>query len=149
MDPKERGKKVEEASRLKDKYEAFEAEEREKLIKNLSIRDRLMRRVRTTKIPLKLHDDLGEFTIYSRLMTSSEREKAFHYNSLLRDPDKYNEAINGLREIAKDIDVTEGLGPGFWDSPDVSDDVIIGFVLNALAGTNAKIGDSIASFRPQ
>ncbi len=153
VDEKERKRLTDESRRLESKFNDLEAKEREELVRSLSTRDRLMRRVKTTKIPLKLKDDLGEFTIYSRLLTSGEREKAFHYNALLaqsqQKPDKYGEALKGFQELAKDISVTDGLGLDFWDSPDVSDDVIIGFVLNALAGTNSKVGESISSFRSQ
>jgi len=148
-DLKERRRLTEESGRLEARFDSLEAEERKELIRSLTIRDRLMRRVKSTRIPLRLKDDLGEFTIYSRLLTSGERVRVFHCNSLLRDPEKYDEALAGFRELAKEIDVTEGLGPDFWDSLDVSDDVVIGFVLNAWAGTNAKIGESITSFRPQ
>jgi len=153
VDEKERRRLTEESRKLEGKFDNLEAKEKEEFIRNLSIRDRLMRRVKTTKIPLKLKDDLGEFTIYSRLLTSGEREKTFHCNALLtqsqKEPEKYGEALHGFRDLAKDISITEGLEPDFWDSPDVSDDVIIGFVLNALAGTNAKTGEGIGSFRTQ
>src|SRR5512136_2721304 len=124
IDERGRRKLTEESGKLEGKFDHLEAKEREAFIRNLSMRDRLMRRVKTTKIPLKLKDDLGEFTIYSRLLTSGEREKAFYYNALLaqsqQEPERYGKALKGFRELAKDINITDELGLDFWESPDVS-----------------------------
>jgi len=147
----ERKGRAEERQGLEEKFERHEEAEREKLIRNLGVKDRLMRRLKTNRIPTVLRDDLGEFTIYSRMMTSGERARATHYNKMWgqakENPDKYGEAVDGFRELAKEIGL--GLDADFWDSEAVSDDVIIAFILNALQGTAKAIGDSITSFRPK
>lgn len=147
----ERKRQVEENQGLEEKYDKHEEAERENLIRNLGVRDRLMRRLKANRIPTILKDDLGEFTIYSRMITSGERARATKYNKMWgqaqETPEKYGEAVDGFRELAKDISI--GLDADFWDSEAVSDDVIIAFILNALQGTAKAIGDSVTSFRPK
>ena len=147
----ERARAVEESIRLEANYEKHEEAEQEKLVQHLTVKDRLMRRLRANRIPTILKDDLGEFTIYSRMITSGERARATKYNKMWgqaqETPEKYGEAVDGFRELAKDISI--GLDADFWDSEAVSDDVIIAFILNALQGTAKAIGDSVTSFRPK
>ena len=144
---------LEEREALKRKFEENEERLRREVLSMLSVKDRLMRRLRTKTIKTVLEDDLGEFTIETRLMTSGERYRALQLNKMLResegDPEKYAKAINGFKELLVDLCVTPGLDEEFWMSDNVSDDVIIAVILNTLYGSIKLVGDAVASFRPK
>ena len=144
---------LEEREGLKDKVEADEAAEKARLIAELSVKDRLMRRLKVKTFKTVFSDDLGEFTVETRLMTSGERYRALHYNDILAksegDAEKYAEAIKGFKELLKDICVTEGLDEEFWESDAVSDDVVIALVMNTLYGSIESVGEAIGSFRKE
>jgi hypothetical protein len=123
------------------------------VISRLSIKDRLMRRLQTRTIKTDLEDDLGPFTIQTRLMTSEEMARALELDKMLREagenPEKYLEAMKGFRELLDDLCVTPDLGPGFWTDPDcpATDDVVVAIVLNTAAGAAVALGEAIRDVR--
>jgi len=123
------------------------------VISRLSIKDRLMRRLQTKTIRTVLEDDLGSFTIETRLMTSDEMARALEFDKMLREagenPEKYLEAMKGFRELLDDLCVTPHLGPGFWTDPDcpATDDVVVAIVLNTAAGAAVALGEAIRDVR--
>ncbi len=125
-------------------------EEKDVLIKTLSVRDRLQRRLQTKTYKTELQDDLGVFVIETRLMTSEERLNALRFNAQLRnsegDIEEYSKAIQGFKGVLKDVCRTPGLEE-YWDSDDVSDDVIVAVIMNAVYGSIEAVGDSVSSFR--
>jgi len=145
-------KNVEARKRIIKAVEKTEEKEAVDLAAQLSVRDRLMRRLQTKTFKTVLEDDLGEFTIETRLMTSGERFRALQYNKAMaeagNDLEKYAKAIAGFKRLCSEIVVTPGL-EGFWEGDDVSDDVVIAVVLNALYGSITAAGDSIGSFRKE
>lgn len=136
--------------RLKGVEAKIEEKESIDLAAQLNIRDRLMRRAEKTTFETMFEDDLGEFAVETRLMTSSERMKALNLNKMLgqgrEDLTKYEDAINGLKELAAEICVTPGLDE-YLRSDDVSDDILVAMVLRTVYGTLEKVGESTTSFR--
>jgi hypothetical protein len=112
-----------------------------------------MRRLQTRTIKTVLEDDLGPFTIQTRLMTSEEMARALELDKMLREagenPEKYLEAMKGFRELLDDLCVTPDLGPGFWTDPDcpATDDVVVAIVLNTAAGAALALGEAIRDVR--
>uniref|UniRef100_A0A6M3MBA3 Uncharacterized protein n=1 Tax=viral metagenome TaxID=1070528 RepID=A0A6M3MBA3_9ZZZZ len=145
-----RDRNIETLERLKGVEAKIEEKESIDLATQLTIRDRLMRRAEKTTFETMFEDDLGEFAVETRLMTSSERMKALKLNQMLgqgqEDLTKYEDAINGLKELAAEICVTPGLDE-YLRSDDVSDDVLVAMVLRTVYGTLEKVGESTTSFR--
>ena len=125
-------------------------EEKDKLRSTLPVRERLMRRLRHKTFKTVLEDDLGEFAIETRLMTSNERLEALRFNDQLRtsegDISEYSKALQGFKGILKDVCRTPGLEE-YWDSDEVSDDVIVAVIMNAVYGSIEAVGDSVGAFR--
>ena len=148
----QREQEIKDRDDFKDMTEAQKAKAKDDLIATLSVRDRLQRRLRTKTYKTKLEDDLGPFVIETRLMTSEERLNALRFNAQLRksegDIDEYSKALQGFKGILKDICLTPGLDE-YWDSPEVSDDVIVAVIMNAVYGSIEAVGDSVSSFRKE
>ena len=141
---------IETRERLMKAADKTEKKDEIDLETQLTIRDRLMRRTEKTTFETMFEDDLGDFAVETRLMTSSERMKALKLNQMLgqgrEDLNKYEEAINGLKELAAEICVTPGLDE-YLRSDDVSDDILVAMVLRTIYGTLEKVGESTTSFR--
>jgi len=140
----------------RDAYEhgSQAAEERlaNELRDTLSVADRLMRRAEKTTFKTVFQDDLGDFAVETRLMTSSERMKALELNRMLgkgsEDLNNYADAIKGLKELASEICMTPGVD-AYLLSDNVSDDVVVSMVLRTVYGTLEKVGESTTSFRKE
>jgi len=111
-----------------------------------------MRRVQVTRFGTVFEDDLGDFAVETRQMTSGERFRAVQLNQLLaqsdREPEKYAEAIHGFRELARELCVTPGLDD-YWDGEGVTDDVVIAVVMSTLQQTMLLVGEALTSFRKE
>lgn len=142
---------IERSAKLEAIVEREEAEEAADIAAQLTIRDRLMRRTEKTTFKTVFEDDLGEFVVEARLMTSSERREALRLNQMLgqgrEDLSKYEEAIKGLKDIAAEICVTPGLDE-YLRSDDVGDDVVVALVLRSVYGTLEKVGEA-TTFRKE
>ncbi|HUW44776.1 MAG TPA: hypothetical protein VMW50_03180 [Dehalococcoidia bacterium] len=142
---------IEREARLEGAVDTEENEESADTAAQLSIRDRLMRRTEKTVFKTVFRDDLGDFAVETRLMTSSERSDALRMNQMLgqgrEDLSKYDEAIKGLKELAAEICVTPGLDE-YLRSGDVGDDVVVAMVLRSVYGTLEKVGEA-TSFRKE
>lgn len=112
--------------------------EKQELASNLAIRDRLMRRLRTATISTRFSDDLGAFTVETRMMNAGERERFLKYNKMLgdsaADSGKYSEAMNGLKALTASLCQTKGLGEEYWQGSEASDDVVLTILLNTFNG---------------
>lgn len=119
---------------------------------NLSVADRLMRRAKLKKFKTVFKDDLGDVEIETRQLSSSERfqaTKLFEELSLSeKEPEKYAEAIEGFKKMAKEITVTPNMDV-YYDSEMVSDDVVIAIVTRTFQGTMSFVGEAITSFRAE
>lgn len=144
---------LKEREALRQRFEEDEERLRREVIARLSIKDRLMRRLRTKTVKTALRDDLGEFIIETRLMTGGEIARALELDKMLReaggDPEKYLEAMRGFRELLDELCVTPGLGQGFWTDPNcpATDDVVVAVVLNTAAGAAEALGEAIRDVR--
>lgn len=142
---------IERAAKLEGAVEAEDKQAADDIAAQLSIRDRLMRRTEKTTFKTVFEDDLGDFIVETRLMTSSERRDALKFNQMLgqgrEDLNKYDEAIKGLKGLAAEICVTPGLDE-YLRSDDVGDDVLVALVLRSVYGTLEKVGEA-TSFRKE
>jgi len=125
------------------------AVEKDKLRNQLSIRDRLMRRQEKKSFSVTFEDDLGEFQIKTRMMTSAERQMTFELNQKLTesesDPDLYQDAMGEFKDLAKRICITSGLEE-YWEE-NASDDISVGLVMNTLRASIEAVGAAMTSFR--
>jgi len=145
----QRAREVEERKAVETGVSTLTEEERKQLIQGLSIRDRLMARTRSSRIPTVFKDPSGEFTIYTRMMTGDERERAFQLNADLRDAANYGASIKGMREMLRELCVTPGLPFSYWDTGEASDDVVLLLILNTLSGTAKSVSEGVSRFRPE
>lgn len=143
---------LEERAELKRKFEEDDARLRAQLAAGMSIRDRLMRRLETETVKTRLQDDLGEFEIETRLMTTGEIQRAIELDKKYSsgDPEKMMEALKGFSEILDEICVATGLGDGFWTDPDCpAEPAVKAAIVTRTAVVSADIGRRVSSFRGQ
>ena len=137
---------------FKKNIEAGKRRRREELRMSLSIADRLMRRTQLARFQILFQDDLGDFSIETRQMTSRERFRTTELTNLLdqseKETKKYTEAIEGLRQLAKEITLTPGMDD-YYDSDQVTDEVVLLLVLRTFRGTLKMGGDAITFFREE
>lgn len=134
---------------VEEEFKAMEIDIKQELIKNLSIRDRLMRRLRHSRIPSFFKDDLGEFKIETRMLTGEERESAIDLNRALieagNDLLKTRETMKKIREFLATVSVT----PIDWLDTQLSEDVIMIVFLNTIARTTRSLMEEIDKFRAE
>jgi len=126
--------------------------EKEELKLHLSVADRLMRRAQSARFKTVFQDDLGDFAVETRQMTSGERWRAVELNNQLaqseKAPEKYAEAVEGFKQLAKEITLTPGMD-AYYDGDQVSDDIVIAVVSRTFQGTMRLVGEAITSFRAE
>jgi len=129
----------------------LEGDKKSAVASNLAVRDRLMRRLNQVRIATPFHDDLGDFNIETRLMTSSERERFMRLNQMLAEakgsPEKYGDAMKGLKSLVGNLCLTEGLGKRYWESGEPSDDVVLTVMLNTFNAAGQVVLEGLESFR--
>jgi len=148
----ERRQILAERESLKQKFEEDDARLRAEIVARLSVRDRLMRRLRAETVKTTLRDDLGEFTIETRLMTAGEIRRALKLDKLYSsgDSEKMMEAHRGFSELLDELCVTPGFPPGFWTSEDCpAEPAVKAAIVARTAVQSADIGRRISSFRGQ
>lgn len=149
----ERRRQIRDREEMLRNTETLTEEEKASLREQLSVRDRLMLRLKSTRIPVTFRDPLGDFTVEVRLMTASERDRFIRYNALIEQgktfPEKLVEGLTGLKALAGDICVTEGLDAAYWGGPDVSDDVVMSVCIASWAGVARDVREQIDRFRPK
>jgi len=145
-------KNVEARKRIMEAVEKTEEKETVDLAAQLSVRDRLMRAQRQIVVETVLEDDLGEFTVRNRALTSSERKRLYELSALMqnnpKDMDAYGEAVEGYRAVLADTNLTETVD--WLDETVCGDALVIGFATYLLYGSMAKIAEvdkQIVSFR--
>lgn len=152
----------EEIKALKEGDEKREAELREELGEELNhmiqdqltVRQKLFRRQKIRRIKTVLDSEsMGEIVLETRMLLPEERRMALEAYSLMdktmEDVSNYTRALHDMREVCKAIDATEdedSIGSDeFWDN--VSDDIVIAVILNAVYGGISAVGEGIRSFR--
>ena len=112
-----------------------------------------MRRLTKRKVTTKFKDDLGEFSVDTRLMKGSERARFLEANKALsesqNDPAKYTKAIQAIKEVVADICLTPGLDKAFWVSDDREDGVVLTVALNTLNAVANSVMEGVETFRPK
>lgn len=143
---------LEERANLKRVFEEDDARLRAAIVVRLSIRDRLMRRLEAETVKTVLQDDIGDFEIETRLMTTGEIQRALMLDKMFSsgDADKFMEAVKGYSELLDEICVTPSLSGGFWTASDCPAEpaVKVAIVMNT-ALRSADIGRRVSSFRRQ
>lgn len=138
--------------RLKELAEADAETERARLVGMLSVKQRLMRRLKMQTITHTLEDDLGKsIRIVTRFMSQAEIDQARIFDGIASDPkgEGYFKAMDGLKALLDEITVgPQELTGGFWSSPECPADpsVIVGLVMRTIRKTVTAIGGA-ASFR--
>jgi len=132
--------------------EAAEKKQSDALRMNLGVADRLMRRAQLARFKTVFMDDLGDFAVETRQMTSAERARCVALNNRLAaseaDPAEYAEAVEGFRQLAKEVTLTPGMD-AYYDSDMISDDVLIAVVSRTFQGSMRLVGEAITSFRAE
>lgn len=148
----ERLQLLRESQALKDRVDRDERKQRDEIAAQFTVAERLMRRVQVTRFKTVFDDDLGEFPVETRQMTSGERFRAVQLTQKLAESsenvERYAEAIKGFKELAAELCVTPGMGE-YLGSDDVGDDVIIAIVRNTLQGSMRLVGEALTSFRKE
>jgi len=146
----QRTREQEERRAMEEETTTMTEEEKREFARKLSTRDRLMRRLASTKITTKLQDDLGEFNVQTRMMTSLERTQFLDLNKQLadskNDSEKYKDSMDELKKLASEISIDPG--PDYYEGDKASDDVVLIVLLNAFNGAAKHVTEAIASFRP-
>ena len=148
----QRQREIEARERFKEEVAEHPKREREELERQLSVADRLMRRTHLARFKTVFQDDLGDFAIETRQMTSGERFRAVKLNNQLaqseKAPEKYAEAVEGFKQLAKEITLTPDMD-AYYDGDQVSDDIVIAVVSRTFQGTMRLVGEAITSFRAE
>jgi len=143
---------VRESQALKDKIDRDEQKQRDEIAAHFTVAERLMRRVQVTRFRTIFEDDLGEFPVETRQMTSGERFRAVQLTQKLAESgenvERYAEAVKGFKELAAELCVTPGMAE-YLGSDDVSDDVVIAIIRNTLQGSMRLVGEALTSFRKE
>ena len=152
----QRYKELFERGKLQQNFEDSEIRKMEDtnrlLVENLSVADRLMRRVEHVTFKSYFLDDVGDICIKTRLMTSTERFRAFSLYKKFgelkdnRSTENYQKVLTKMKELAAEVTVTPGMS-AYFKSKKVSDDVIIVLIINSLFGSIEAVGNQIRSFR--
>ena len=146
----QRQREIEQRESFKESAEKRKTERKLEDVRNLGVAERLMRRVQAKRFQIVFEDEEGEFPVETRLMTSNERYQALKLNEVLskagENLDQYQEAMAGLKDLAREVTVTPGMD-AYYDSDQVSDDVILAVVMRTVYGTLEAVGDSLTSFR--
>jgi len=145
----QRIKQLEERQELMTSTETLTEEEKQDLVKNLSVRDRLMRRQSKTRIKTVVKDDLGEFSIETRNLTTTEWDRAVALNEVLGsnkgDLKAYRKSLDDIREFLNGVTITQGID---WNLPEISDDIVIMTLTNTFLATTNATKEALANFRP-
>jgi len=150
----ERRAVFEDEQSLKERVDSDEASLKAQIAAGMTIAERLMREVQVTQFKTVFEDDLGDFPIETRQMTSDERSRAMLLMQQLAqaesedDAEKYGETVKAFGKFAAELCVTPGMTE-YLQSDDVSDDVVIALVLNTLTQSMGLVREAIISFRGQ
>ena len=146
----QRIKELQDRDAMLEEADKLTEDQKNDLIKNLSIRDRLMRRFEVHKIKAVIKDEFGEFTIETRQLTSEEMDNAQELNAKIADAKsdraKYREALNAVRDWLPEFTITPGIK---WKDPKVTDDVVMVVFLSIIFGTTNRIKEGISTFRQE
>jgi len=146
--PKKEKKKLS----LEELAAADEAKERGDLIANLTVRDRLMRRLRNIVVPVEFKDDLGVFTVKCRAMSQREQQGVIKLQGKtagIKGAEGYGEFMD---ELLKFIAYPDGvcldpeLNMEFWRNGDYAVTDLFKLLTNAIRGSTRDL-DKIRSFR--
>lgn len=150
-----KGMSAEEIQQMrKKKKEDLNEQQRAELLRFLSIRERLERKLQTDEIILELNDDLGKFTLKFRKLSPVEHDR---FATLQRDLVAAGKDIEKTKVITDEIYEIIGrislddLDAEFWRTGiGYSPDVLISVILKVITGSSYPDRDymeGINSFR--
>ena len=147
----QRAQEIKDRDAMLDDASKLSEDEKKILIEHLEVRDRLMRRRTKRKIITHLKDDLGDFTIETRLMNGKERARFLDANKRLTSgrtiPEEYAKAVEDIQQLASEICLTPGLGPEYWNRDDIEDGEALTIVLNTFNLAAQAVLEGVESFR--
>lgn len=101
--------------------EQKELQQQQKTAEEYSVAERLMRAAANQTVTVKLHDDLGEFTVYCRRFTWSEQERLLDLNRKLTQNtqevlsrEEINKQFFGLLAYPNGVCLNKELDMAFW-----------------------------------
>jgi hypothetical protein len=129
--------------------ETMTEDEKKQLVEGMSVRDRLMRMVPASRVKTVIKDDLGDFVIVTRTLTSMEGDVAASLTERLSqskgDLKVAREIFTEMRDFLGNVTVTPGVD---WGNPIIQDHVVTHVFLNTLTSTSKSAQEGLASFRP-
>lgn len=147
-----KGLSVEEIQELRQKKkEDLSEQQRAELLRSLSVRERLERKLQTDEIKLEMDDDLGKFVLRFRKLSPAEHDEIARIQQNLRtNPDKINELTGRLYELIGNASL-DGLTSEYWKSGvGYSPDIFLTAILKVMAASafpDQKYLDEIIKFR--
>ncbi len=144
-----KGLSIEEIKDLREKKVAdMNAQQKAELMRILSIRERLERKLKTDVVELSLKDDLGDFKLKFRKLNPVEHDKLIMLNKDLKavkdDPDKTEELTQQIYNIISSISLDD-LDQAFWKSgTGYSADIFVSVLLKVLAASTFPENDYLA-----
>ncbi len=150
-----KGMSAEEIQQMRrKKKEELNEQQRAELLRSLSIRERLERKLQTDEINLELNDDLGKFILKFRKLSPVEHDR---FATLQRDLIAAGKDIEKTKTVTDEIyDIVgaislDGLDAEFWRTgTGYSPDVLISIILKVMTGSSYPDRDymeGINSFR--
>jgi len=140
---------------LLERATADEAEDKQKLIDSLSIRDRLMRRLEKAVVEVEFEDDLGTFIIRCRTLAEKEQRRVMNIQGEVRnikDPKQYAEFMDELFKFVaypNGICLEKELDMKFWKLGNYAVNDIFKLLASAIEGSTTKIREDTRSFRKE
>jgi len=147
-----KGMSAEEIQELRQKKkEELSEQQRAELLRSLSVRERLERKLQTDIVLLEMDDDLGKFSLKFRKLSPLEHDEIAQIQQKLRtNPEQTKELTGRLYEIIGGASL-DGLTKEYWESGiGYSPDIFLSALLKVMASSafpDQKYLDEIIKFR--
>lgn len=136
------------------KREELSQKEKEMLEKQLSVKERLERKLRTDEVRLELEDDIGKFSLRFRKLTPQEHDRLASINLRLKHPgntpDQTRALVSEMYDILGSASL-DGLDAEYWRAgTGYSPDILLLSVLKVMAASSYPAKEQveeIVSFR--
>lgn len=151
--PLKKGMSAEEIQELRQKKkEELSEQQRVELLRSLSVRERLERKLQTDEVKLEMEDDLGKFVLRFRKLSPAEHDEIAQIQQTLRtNPEQARELTGRLYEIIGSASL-DGLTREYWESgTGYSPDIFLTALLKVMSSSafpDQKYLDEIIKFRP-
>ncbi len=133
-----KGLSVEEIKELREKKVSdLNAQQKAELMRNLSIRERLERKLQTDEVKLFMNDDLGEFSLRFRKLSPMEHNKLVMLQSKIanskNDPEIIDDLMKQLYSVMGDVSL-DGLDEQYWkEGTGYSPDILLASLLKVMS----------------